>query len=176
MNNFEFTILNFIRENLTHPILDIVMKFITFFANGGWFWILLGVAMLFFKKTRKIGITLCLALLINLIICNLTLKPLVARTRPYALQEGISLIIKTPSDFSFPSGHTSASFTGAFSVFAYNKKYGAFALVFASLIAVSRLYLFVHYPTDILGGIAVGAVCATASFYLVTYFWKKYAK
>ena len=175
MNDFEFTILNFIRENLTHPILDMVMKFITFFANGGWFWIVVGVTLLFFKKTRKIGITLCLALLLNLILCNLTLKPLVARTRPYNLQEGISLIIKTPSEFSFPSGHASVSFSGAFAIFSHNKKYGAFALVFASLIAFSRLYLFVHYPTDILGGMAVGAVCATVSYFTVKYISEKFA-
>ncbi len=176
MNSFEIKILTFIRQNLTHPILDALMRFITFFANGGWFWIVLGVSLLFFSKTRKIGITLCLALLLNLIVCNLTLKPLVARVRPYNLAEDIRLIIKTPSEFSFPSGHTSVSFAGAFAVFAYNKKYGALALIFASLIAFSRLYLFVHYPTDILGGVAVGSVCAAFSYYSVEYFAQKYKK
>ncbi|MBE6693029.1 MAG: phosphatase PAP2 family protein [Ruminococcaceae bacterium] len=175
MSNIELSILNFIRDNLTHPILDGVMKFITFFGDAGWFWIVLGVALLFFKKTRKMGITVCFALLLNLILCNITLKPLVARIRPYDLAEGIELIISKPSDFSFPSGHTSASFAAAAGVFAHNKKYGAFALIFAFLIAISRLYLYVHFPTDVLAGAIVGAFCAMVSYYTFKAIFKKLA-
>ncbi len=172
---FEYVILDFIRETFSSAFMDAAMKFITFFGNGGWFWIVLGLALTIFPKTRKIGITVCLALLINLIVCNITLKPLIARVRPYDLREGISLIIDSPHDFSFPSGHTSASFAAACAVFAYNKKwFGISAIVFATLIAFSRLYLYVHFPTDILGGIVVGIVSALASFFIVKALYKKF--
>ena len=174
MSNTELAILDFIRANLTHPILDSVMKFITFFGDAGWFWIVLGLTLLFFNKTRKIGITVCFALLLNLILCNITLKPLVARVRPFDLAEGIELIISKPLDFSFPSGHTSASFAAASAVFGHNKKYGTFALVFAFLIAISRLYLYVHFPTDILAGAIVGMACAGTSYYTLKAIFKKF--
>ncbi len=171
---FEYIILDFIRETFSNAFMDAVMKFITFFGNGGWFWIALGLTLAVFPKTRKIGITVCLALLINLIICNITLKPLIARTRPYDLRDGIALIIDSPHDFSFPSGHTSASFAAACAVFAYNKKWlGTLAVVFATFIAFSRLYLYVHFPTDILGGIVVGILSAAASFFVVKTVYKK---
>ena len=175
MNSFEITILDFIRESLSCPFMDSLMKIITFFGNAGWFWIALGLSLTCFKKTRKMGVTLCLALLINLIVCNLTLKPLVARIRPFDFAEGIELIIARPSDFSFPSGHTSASFAGAAAVFAYDKKYGSLVLAFASLIAFSRLYLYVHFPSDVLAGALVGAACAVASFFVVKAVSKKLA-
>ncbi len=171
---FEYAILNFIRDTFSSPFMDSLMKFITFFGNAGWFWIVLGLTLSFIPKTRKIGLTVCLALLINLIVCNITLKPLIARERPYDLVEGISLIIDAPTDFSFPSGHTSASFAAACAIFAYNKKWwGTAAVVFASILAFSRLYLYVHFPTDILGGIIVGIVCAVAAFYIVKAIDKK---
>ena len=173
--NFEYAILDFIRETCSCAFMDSLMKFITFFGNGGWFWIVLGLTLAFIPKTRKIGITVCLALLINLLVCNITLKPLIARVRPYDLREGISLIIDAPHDFSFPSGHTSASFAAAFGVFLYDKKwYGISAMVFATLIAFSRLYLYVHFPTDILGGIVVGIASAVASFFIVKALYKKF--
>lgn len=175
MSNIELAILDFIRDNLTHPMLDSVMKFITFFGDAGWFWIVLGVVLLFFKKTRKMGITVCFALLLNLLLCNITLKPLVARVRPFDLAEGGELIITKPSDFSFPSGHTSVSFAGASAIFAHDKKYGIFALIFAVLIAISRLYLYVHFPTDVLAGAIVGAFCAMVSYYTFKAIFKKLA-
>ena len=176
MNSFEIEILNSIREIFSCPLLDSVMKTVSFFGNGGWFWIALGLTLTCFKKTRKMGITLCVALLINLIICNLTLKPLVARVRPFNFAEGVELIISKPTGFSFPSGHTSASFTGAASVFAYNKKIGALALAFALLIGFSRMYLYVHYPTDVLAGALVGVVSALSSFYIVKLVSRKFQR
>lgn len=170
--NFEFAILDFIRNNLSCEPMDALMKFITFFGNAGWFWIALALILTFIPKTRKIGFTACLALLLNLLLCNLTLKPLVARIRPYDLKQGIELIIDAPHDFSFPSGHTSASFAAAFAVFFHNKKWGAGALAFASLIAFSRLYLYVHFPTDILGGIVVGAITAAIGYFVVKWIYK----
>lgn len=171
--NIEYAILDFIRDNFSGPVMDTVMKAITFLGNAGWFWIVLSLVLAFVPKTRKIGITMCAALLINLIFCNLTLKPLVARVRPYDLREGIELIISAPHDFSFPSGHTSASFAAAVGLFAYNKKYGIAALVLAFLIAISRLYLYVHFPSDVLAGALLGAFCAVLAYYIVKIVYKK---
>lgn len=172
--NIEIKILDFIRNNLSSPIMDGIMKFITFFGDKGWFWIVLGIALLWFRKTRKMGLTVCIALIFSLLLCNLTLKPLIARIRPYDIKKGIQLIIDAPHDYSFPSGHTSASFASAFAVFFNNKKWGSIALVFAALIAFSRLYLYVHFPTDVLGGLILGFVCAVLAYYTLKFLEKKY--
>ncbi len=163
--NIEFEILNFIRENLSCAPMDAIMKFITFFGDGGWFWIVLALVLTLIPKTRKIGITVCISLLFSLVFCNLTIKPLVARTRPYDVLKTIEIIIEAPRDYSFPSGHTSISFAGAVAVFAYNKKWGSMALIFAALIAFSRLYLYVHFPTDVLAGALLGSFCAVLAYY-----------
>ncbi len=162
----EYIILDFIRSNFSCPFMDYVMRFISFLGDGGWIWILTGLVLCVFPKTRKAGLTVLVALAINLVICNLTLKPLIARVRPFDLKEGIELIISKPTDFSFPSGHTSASFAAAVAIFLHNKKYGAIALVLAGLIGFSRLYLYVHFPTDVLGGVVVGIISAVASYYI----------
>ncbi len=157
LNQFELQILLFIREHLTNPVLDFLMPKITFLANGGWFWIALAVALLIFPKTRKTGLVMGIALICGLLVGNLTLKPLIARIRPYDLMPEINVLVKHLSDFSFPSGHTLASFEGAMAIFLTQKKrYGIPALVLATIIALSRLYLFVHYPTDVLTGCLLG--------------------
>ena len=164
--NLEFLILDFIRDNLTSTFMDGLMKCITFLGNAGWLWIALGVILSFIPKTRKLGFSVCIALIFSLLLCNLTLKPLVARVRPYQIRE-IALIIETPSDFSFPSGHTSASFAGAVAILLNNKKLGVPAIILAALIAFSRLYLYVHFPTDIIGGIVLGSLCAVLGYFIV---------
>jgi len=164
--NIEFEILNFIRENLSCAPMDVAMRIITFFGDAGWFWIALGLVLAIIPKTRKIGLTVCISLLFSLLLCNLTLKPIVARTRPYDVLKTIEIIIEAPHDYSFPSGHTSISFAGAVAVFAYNKKYGSIALLLAALIAFSRLYLYVHFPTDVLAGALLGSVCAVMAYYV----------
>jgi undecaprenyl-diphosphatase len=153
--SFDLPILEWIAANLYCGFLNAVMPVITVLGNAGIFWIALAVVLIFIPKTRKIGISMGAALLIGLVVCNLTLKPLMARMRPYDYQlthfgKTISLLIATPHDYSFPSGHTLASFEGAMVLFLYNKKWSIPALILASLIAFSRLYLYVHYPTDVL--------------------------
>ncbi len=165
--DFEFAILDLIREYLSCPLLDSVMKFITFSGDAGRIWILTGVILLFFEKTRKIGIAVCLALIFNFVVTNITLKPLIARTRPFDLAEGIKLITDKPTDFSFPSGHSSASFAASVAIFCNNKKYGTFALILALLIAFSRLYLYLHFPSDVLAGSIIGSVCGYISYLII---------
>ena len=162
----EFNIL-YIIQNLRTPWLDFLMKFVSFLGNGGQIWILTGVTMLFFKKYRKCGYVVLLSLILCLIFGNGILKNLIARERPCWIDTTVKLIIDNPTDFSFPSGHTLSSFAAAFSIFKYHKKLGITALILAGLIAFSRLYLFVHFPTDILGGICLGIAISYMSTKIV---------
>ena len=171
--DFEYILLDFIRNTFSNGVMDTAMRSVSFLADIGWIWIVFAVLCLFFPKTRKIGITVALALIFSLIFCNLTLKPLIDRIRPYELREGIALIITAPTDASFPSGHTSISFAGAAAIFAHNKKWGIWALALAALIAFSRLYLYVHFPTDVLGGIVIGSACGVLAYYVSKWLFTK---
>ena len=159
--HFDLPILDWIAEHLQCGFLDKVMPVVTALGNGGIFWIALALVLMFIPKYRKAGFSMGLALLMGLVVCNLTLKPLVARMRPYDYQlqffgKSIELLIATPHDFSFPSGHTIASFEGATALLIHDRKLGIPAMVLAVLIAFSRLYLYVHYPTDVLASILLG--------------------
>lgn len=147
-------------QGLHRPVLDRILVLVTSLGNAGWFFIVLGLVMLIFGKTRRMGLHVLLALLFSLIFCNLILKGMVARDRPSWLVPEVELLIANPKDFSFPSGHTSAAMATATAIFLYNKKYGCFAYVLALCIAFSRMYLFVHFPTDVLGGAVTGIVSA----------------
>lgn len=176
--SIDFAINNFIESHLRVGLLNPIMEFISFLGDSGWFWIALALALLIFRKTRKIGLTIGIALLFSLIFTNLIIKPLVDRPRPwvYAYEHfgrEITLLIRKPSDASFPSGHTSVSFAGATALFMYTKKWGIPALVLASLIAYSRLYFFVHYPTDVLFGLLLGVLYGVCAYFIVITVSKK---
>ena len=158
MNEFEIKILDFIRERFACPFLDAVIPLITSLANGGIIWIIAAVLLLIFKKSRKTGFSVALALITGLIIGNLILKNLVGRARPYEFNEGVEILVARLSDYSFPSGHTLASFEAATVLLICDKRLGIPALVLAVAIAFSRLYLYVHYPTDVLAGIILGVL------------------
>ena len=162
---FDLPVLDWIAGNLWCPFLDAVMPVITLLGDAGIFWIVTAVALMLFRKTRRVGVGMGIALLTGLLLCNLTLKPLCQRIRPYDYQQEvfgklIPLIIERQHDFSFPSGHTIASFEAAGVIVLNNKKWGIAALVLAGLIAFSRLYLYVHYPTDVLVSIVLGIALA----------------
>ena len=167
MNLFELSILDFIKETFTCKALDVFMPFITKFGDHGIFWIALSVFFIIFKKTRKMGLTMGIALLLGFLTGNVFLKNVVARIRPYDLNESVTLLVSRLSDYSFPSGHTLASFEAATAMTLYNKRIGIPALVLATLIALSRLYLYVHYPTDVLAGAALGITFAFLAFFIV---------
>lgn len=164
--SFDLPVLDWIQANLKSDLLDTVMPIITLFGDGGVFWIAIAVLLLFFRKTRKIGLGMGFALLLGLVVCNITLKPLVGRIRPYDLQEqlGVTIPLLTDRmhDHSFPSGHTIASFEASTVLLKNNKLMGIPAVILAFLIAFSRLYLYVHYPTDVIfsffAGILFGLV------------------
>lgn len=141
------------------PFLDKIMVFITRLGDAGIIWIVLSIVLLLIPKTRKSGAVMVAALVVDVVLCNIVLKNLVARTRPYDVNTGVHLLVAKLHDYSFPSGHTAASFASVTALYlAGEKKLWKFALVLACLIAISRLYLYVHYPTDVLGGILFGVI------------------
>lgn len=163
----ELRFLDFL-QTIHTPLLDKILAFITSLGNAGIIWIVLAVVLLILPKTRKTGIIVVAALLMDLILCNLILKNLVARVRPYDVNTAIAILIKKPLDFSFPSGHTAASFAAMTALFlAKMKKAWIAALVLAVLIAFSRLYFYVHYPTDVLGGAVVGILSGIIGYTIV---------
>lgn len=157
----DFNILYWI-DKLHHPVLDKIMIFLTNLGDAGILWIAIAVILLFFKKTRKCGILMGVSLICGLILGNGLLKHLVARQRPCWIDTTIPLLIPNPTDYSFPSGHTLASFEAAIMIFLHNKKWGSISILVALGIAFSRMYLFVHFPTDILGGAILGSCIALA--------------
>ena len=170
--NFDLPILEWIADNLQCNFLDTVMPYVTALGNGGIFWIALAVVLIFFAEHRKAGLSMGAALLMGLVLCNLLLKPLVARMRPYDYQweyfgVSIDLLIATPHDYSFPSGHTIASFEAATALLLHNRKFGIPAMILAVLVAFSRLYLYVHYPTDVIASIILGVGLAFLGTWLV---------
>ena len=170
--HFDLPILDWIAENLWCPVLDALMPWITLLGDAGIFWIAAAVVLLCIPKYRKAGLSMGAALLMGLVLCNLTLKPLVARIRPYDFVlahygRNITLLVSTPHDFSFPSGHTIASFEGAVALLLHNKKLGIPALILACLIAFSRMYLYVHYPTDVIFSMILGTALAFLGSWLV---------
>lgn len=164
LNGLELPILRGLHDTLECGFLDATMPFVSMLCTAGWFWIAAAIVLLFPRKTRKIGVTMGIALGLGLLICNFGLKPLTARIRPYDVDTAIRLIVGKESEFSFPSGHAVASFEGAFSIFLHNKKWGSAALVLATVIAFSRLYLMVHYFTDIIVGAALGMLLAFIAY------------
>ena len=169
---FDLPILDWIAEHLWCPFLDGVMPFVTHLGDGGILWIALAVILLCLPKYRKTGFAMSAALLMGLLICNLWLKPWIGRLRPFDYQlqcynRLIPLLIEAPTDYSFPSGHTIASFEAATVLLIRHKKWGIMAMVLAGPIAFSRLYLYVHYPTDVLSSIVLGTIIGIIAIFLV---------
>lgn len=165
---FDLPILDWITEYLHCAWLDWLMPRITVLGDAGIFWIVLTVIFLLIPKYRKAGCAMALSLIIGLLVCNVVMKPLFARMRPYDYQwvhfgRVIPLLIEAETDFSFPSGHTIASFEAATALCIRSRKWGIPALILASLIAFSRLYLYVHYPTDVLCSVILGIGIAFAA-------------
>ena len=149
-NFIDVNVLLFIQEYLRFEWMTPIWKFITWLGDAGWFWIALSVILLIPKRTRKIGAAALFSLLIGALI-----------TRPYEVIDGLILLVDPQHDFSFPSGHSCASFAAAMVYYKmFPKKYGIPAVIMATLIALSRLYVGVHYPSDVVAGILIGILAA----------------
>jgi len=165
---YEGQFLIWIQNNLRTPALNPIIGFITHLGNAGILWIALTIAMICYRKTRRVGITCALSIIISFTVANLILKPLVARIRPYDLIQELGITIEVQSDKSFPSGHATNALACAWVMFrCMKRRYGLPALILALVICLTRLYVGVHYPTDVLAGIAIGIASAELSIRLV---------
>lgn len=175
IQQIDLSILLFIQEHLRFEWMNGFWKFITHFGDGGIFWVILTLALIIPKRTRKAGVVAACSLLLGFLITNVTLKPLVDRVRPYNYSDAIIPLGRIPVEASFPSGHTSASFACALIyVRMLPKKYGIPLVVLATLIALSRLYLCVHFPTDVIGGFLVALFSSTVVY--AVYQWLEQKK
>ena len=163
ITDFDFQILNFLQQYCRTEELDWFFSNITRLGNAGILWILFAAILLLIPKTRRCGMIVSLALLLDFVVCNGILKNLIARIRPYDINTAVELLIEKPLDYSFPSGHTAASFAVVTVLYCTKSRLRYPAFCIAVLIAFSRMYLYVHYPTDILGGVLVGMFCGCAA-------------
>jgi undecaprenyl-diphosphatase len=166
MQRIDSSILLYIKDNMHGIIMDKSMVISTYLGNGGIIWIIIVAILMINKKYRKIGFMALGALILSTILGEEILKNVVKRIRP---SEGIpawDLLIAKPLSYSFPSGHTTSSFAVAGVLAKYFERYAFGFLSLAALIGFSRLYLYVHYPTDILAGMILGLMCSAIIIYL----------
>lgn len=154
-------------QQMRSPLMDSVMAVMSTLADYGVFAISVGIILLFFKKTRRTGFEVLISIALAFIVGNLIIKNVVARVRPYDAYEHLIPLVRKPSDWSFPSGHSTNAFACATAIFMNHKKTGAVILILAGLIAFSRLYNCVHFPTDVVAGILIGAGFAVLAHFVV---------
>ncbi len=158
----ELAVLDWIQLHLRCGFLDWLMPFVSGLSNHGEIWILFAAILLLIRQQRKYGVSTACALTLDLTACNIVLKPLVGRIRPFAFRPDLSLLVPPPGDASFPSGHTAAAFAVVFALKTVGSPLWRPVLALSAATAFSRLYLYVHWPTDILGGILLGAAVGWA--------------
>ena len=171
--SLDWSILNSIQTNCRTAFLDLLMPIITNLGGSRSIWILITIMLLITRKYRKVGITLLFGLAMEVLVCNVMLKPLIARVRPCDVNTAVQLLVSRPSDFSFPSGHSASSFAAA-SVLLFEKhplRIPAFVL--AIVIAFSRLYLYVHFPSDVLAGALLGITLGYLAHLIVNNYIKQ---
>ena len=169
---WDLSVLDYIAEHFKCGFLDVFMRIATLFGEGGIFWIAVAVIFLFIPKHRKTGLMMGAAMLLGLIVGNGIMKNLIGRIRPYDMPGvSIELLINKLSDFSFPSGHTLVCFEAATVLTVRKNKLAIPAIVIAVLVALSRLYLYVHYPTDVICGALLGIVFGICGTVIVNAIW-----
>lgn len=177
IQNIDLEAVRFVRENIANEFLDFLMPLITLIGEDGILWIAMSVLLMVFKKTRKAGFVMGLSLAIGFVLVNLGLKPMIDRPRPYEVDTGVKILVHSLGDGSFPSGHTLACFEAAVSLLLCKyKTTGTAALVAAVAVAFSRVYLYVHYPTDVIVGAILGVIFAYIAYAIIKKLYKKRAK
>ena len=170
-------------ERVAGDFLTPFFKFVSIFGEGGIFLIILSILLMLFAKTRKMGMSMLLAIGVGALLTNVIIKNSVARTRPFYAdplytsfwQKAGATIV---GEYSFPSGHVTVTMTSMTALFltSKNKKISWTVYIFVLLTALSRTYLIVHYLTDILGGLIVGFVGGIAGYFLSKYFYSLFNK
>ena len=179
--SFDLSVFQWI-QGIQNDFLDAVLVGITTLGNAGAIFIVLGLGLFITKKYRKAGFAVIVALLVMLICNDLFLKELFARPRPFNLFDSdpqkyaewgrayiYPELVNKPSSYSFPSGHTSSAFAAAIALLWQNRKWGVPVTIFAALMGFSRIYVEVHYCTDVIAGVVSGAVCALVAVLIVKY-------
>lgn len=156
ITQLDFSVLYRIQDITKCAFLDFIMPKITFLGNAGLIWLLTAGTLLLLPKHRRAGILLLAGLAVGVIVGNIAMKNLFARPRPCWIDTAVQLLVSVPKDYSFPSGHTLSSVIAATVLTADDRRFAFVAIPLATLIAFSRLYLFVHFPTDVLASIVLG--------------------
>ncbi len=184
--HFDWNVFRFVEEHIWNPVLDVIMKIITLSGEEGIIFILFALAFFIIgvlkgnEKYKKIGVAVAVSLAFMLVANNLILKEVIARVRPFNFdwtqyswggEFNYPDIVSKPSSWSFPSGHSSSAFAACFAIFFYNKKWGTPALIFAAVMAFSRIYVHVHYCTDVLAGAVVGIIYALIGILITKYIY-----
>lgn len=166
----DFAVLDLIQSYCRSPLGDTIMTFFSRIGDLGTVWLLLALLLIIRRPTRRTGIAILAALLLANLLGNYILKPLIGRPRPFMLSplDGLPEIALLENSFSFPSGHTISSFAAATALFVHNKRLGTPALLLAALIAFSRLYIYVHFPSDVLAGTLLGWLIGCITARLIT--------
>lgn len=169
ITNIDFSILYWIQDNLRNSFMDFVMPLFSNLQDGGLIWISIAVVMLFFKRTRYCGIAVLFAMGIDTLITEYGIKNIVCRVRPCNLVDDVNMLVKKPTSYSFPSNHSASAFAGAVAVMLTIKKkaWTIPAFVFSGIISFSRMYVFVHFPSDVFAGILLGSTIAVLVCYLM---------
>ena len=168
LQKIDVNTLLWIQDHLRFEQITPAMKFITTLGNAGIVWIVITAILLLIPRYRRAGFASLIALALGFLITNVFLKNTIARVRPYDTINGLNLLVARATDWSFPSGHACSSFASASSIAMLEyKKEGTVALILATLIAFSRLYVGIHYPSDVLVGIVIGILCARISCFVV---------
>ena len=164
--SWDFSVLDWIQQNMRCDFLDAVMPFFSAIGKAGIVWIIVGILLLFFRKTRVTGIIMLAAMLVGYLVGDILIKPLVQRPRPFVINPAVKLFIDPPSGYSFPSGHSCCAAAATTVLLVRKKLFGFIALPIALLIMFSRLYNYVHYPTDVLAGMLLG-ICSAAVMLMI---------
>lgn len=158
---FEFAVLDWF-DAVRCPLLDWLSVFLNHAGMHGELWIALALVLLLRPKTRRCGFAVALALILHLLVCDSVLKPLIARPRPCDVR-AVAMLVPRPNGWSFPSGHTASAFAAAAALCFQKSRLGLPAVLLAAFIGLTRLYLYVHFPTDVLAGALFGTLLGFAA-------------
>lgn len=160
LTNIDFQILDWIQANMRSPFFDWLMPKLSLLGEWGLIWIVIGIVLLFFRKTRRTAVIMLVSAAVVLLVGELLLKNTVCRVRPCNVRPYIDIPVRRPTSYSFPSGHTSTAFACSTAIFLHRRTFGILTVILAFLIAFSRLYNYVHFPSDVLAGALLGILTA----------------